>query len=265
MKITNRAGLPDGLVRAIENDPYDSGDSDITASTLADPPLLQALKRAHWNELEEDASERVWALLGQAAHVIAERGADKTEGILYEKRLFMDVLGWKVSGAMDHFTIAKGVLSDLKITSAWTLVYKDRLEDWTRQLNVLAHLIDEAGGYKVTALEVIAILRDWAKRDAERSKDYPTQSVVVVPLKLWPKDKRQAYIEGRVKLHQKARELFALGHTDLIMGCTDDERWAKKDRKTGVTKYIRCEGYCPVKNVCPVLSREKDEREKAAS
>lgn len=262
MKITNRANLPEGLVRAIENDPYDSAGADITASSLADPPLLQALKRKHENELEEDASERVWALLGQAAHVIAERGADKTEGILSEERLSMDVNGWKVSGALDHFGIAQGVLSDYKVTSAWTLVYKDRLEDWTRQLNVLAHLID-LHGYKVTQLEVIAILRDWAQRDVERVKDYPGQAVVVVPLKLWPKEKRQAYIEERVDLHQKARELLALGDADLIMGCTDEERWAKKDRKTGAISYVRCEKYCSVKNFCPVLACEREEKASA--
>ena len=170
----------------------------------------------------------------------------------------MDVLGWKVSGALDHFGIAKGVLSDYKVTSSWTLVYKDRLEDWTRQLNTLAHLIEVAGGYRVTQLEVIAILRDWSARDLERSKgDYPTQAVVVVPLKLWDAKRRQTYITERVAMHQNARQLAALGHEELIEPCSDDERWAKKDRKTGEITYIRCSKYCAAAPFCPVLAREK--------
>ena len=259
MKITNRDNLPEGLVRAIENDPYDAGDSDITASTLADPPLLQALKRAHWDELEEDASERIWSLLGQAAHVIAERGAEGSEAnLLSEKRLFMQVDGWQVSGAMDHLDFAKGILSDYKVTSAWTIVYGDRLADWEKQLNVLAHLVDTQTDYWISGLEVIAILRDWNARDMERSVkgDYPKSSVVVVPLKLWTPEKRQTYIEERVKLHKNARDLVARGHADLVIPCTDDERWAKKDKKAGAVTYVRCEKYCPVKKVCPVVARE---------
>lgn len=258
MKITNRNSLPSGLVRAMENDPYDSQGADATASTLADPPLLQALKRKHEADLEEDASDRIWALLGQAAHVVMERGSGKTIGVEAEMRLSMDVLGWKVSGAFDHFDLTSGVLSDLKVTSAFTLVYGDRLADWEKQLCVLAHLC-ELAGKEVKSIEVIAILRDWASRDVGRVKGYPEQAVVVVPLKLWSAEKRQAYIEGRVKLHQNARELAKLGHEDLIAPCTDDERWAKKDRKTNAVTYIRCEKYCAVAKVCPVLRRERSE------
>lgn len=253
--ITNRLNLPAGLVRAMEADPYDKGDSQITASTLADPPLLQALKHKHESELEEDAAERIWSLLGQAVHVIVDRASQTVEGVESEKRVSMNVNGWKLSGAFDHFTLDSGTVADWKVTSAWTLVYGDRIEDWTKQLNVLAHLLEHSGR-KVTALEVIAILRDWAQRDVGRVKDYPTQAVVVVPLKLWPKEKRTLYIEERVDLHQKARELLALGHADLIAPCTDEERWMKKDKR-GVVTYVRCEKYCPCKPFCPVVAAEK--------
>lgn len=289
MKITNRANLPEGLVRAIQNDPYNSAGADVTASTLADPPLLQALKRKHENELEEDASERVWALFGQAMHVVMERGALKVpkltgdhlendinliasvvEGaeeliasgeVLVEKRLSMDVLGWKLSGALDHFTIEKGVLSDYKCISAWTLVYGDRIADWEKQQNVLAHLLEVVGGYKVTTLEIIAILRDWSQRDVERVKNYPPVNVATVPLKLWPKEKRQSYIEARVEMHQAARGLVEQGNAHMVPPCTDDERWAKTDRK-GVKTYVRCgsaekPGYCPVAKFCPQLAKER--------
>lgn len=250
MKVTNKAGLPEGLVRAISNDPYDSGDSDITASSLGDPPLLRTLLKRHADILEEDASDRIWSLLGQAAHVIAERGTNGTN-VLAEKRLSMDVLGWKLSGAMDHFNLDGGILDDFKVTSAWTIVYGDRVESWEQQLNTLAHLL-EHHGHKVTALEIIAILRDWSARDAERSEKYPKASVAVVPLKLWAAEKRQAYIEGRVRLHQAASRL----DDDVITPCTEEERWMKRDKKTGAISFPRCEKYCAARPVCPVIRRE---------
>jgi hypothetical protein len=264
MRILNATGLPAGLVRAIANDPYDSEGADITASTLSDPPLLQALKRKHEAELEEDAADRIWALFGQAVHVIVDRASQKTEGVLSEQRLSMDVAGWKVSGAYDHLNIENGVLSDWKCTSAWTIVFGDRLKSWEQQTNVLAHLL-ELSGRAVSAIEVIAILRDWSQKDVERSLkgDYPKAPVQIVPLKLWSSDKRQAYIEERVRLHQNARDLLAKGHADLITPCTPEERWEKKDRKTGTSTYARCgseekRGYCPVAKFCPVLEAEKE-------
>lgn len=257
MKVTNKTGLPEGLVRAITNDPYTNGGADITASTLADPPLLQSLKRKHWDNLEEDAAERIWALLGQAAHAIAERGAIKTPGVQAETRLSMDVLGWKLSGAFDHFDPRSGVLSDYKVTSVWTIVYGDRIIEWEKQLNTLAHLIDPLGGVK--AIEVIAILRDWSQRDLDRSVrgDYPKAPAVTVPLRLWPPAERQAYIIERVALHQSARDLAAKGRESAIVPCTDEERWGKKNPKTGAMMYLRCQKYCPCAVVCPVIAREK--------
>lgn len=254
MKLTNTANLPAGLVEALRNDPYDHAGSDITASTLNNPPLLEALKRKFKDDLVEDASDRIWSLLGQAAHVIADRGAKRVEGVESETRLFMDVLGWKLSGAFDHLD---GKLVDFKVTSAWTIIYGDRLEDWEKQLNVLAHLVSVVRGVEVDGLEVIAILRDWAAREVSRVKNYPTAAVVVVPLKLWPKDKREAYIMERVRLHQTARELAEDGREDMITPCTDKERWAKTDKKGNKT-YVRCAGYCACASVCPVLKREKE-------
>ncbi len=252
-KLTNKTGLPLGLVRAIEADPYDNEGADITASSIGDPPLLQMLKKKHRDDIEEDAADRIWALLGQAAHAIAERGAAKLPDgqVLSEVRLAMDVLGWKLSGAMDHFSLESGTLSDMKVTSAWTLVYGDRLEDWEKQLNVLAELLAQHG-HTVTALEVTAILRDWSARDVERINGYPKANAVTVPLELWSQEKRLAYIEERVRLHQNA----AAG---IWNPCTDEERWMKVDKKTGKKTYIRCQSYCSVAPFCPVLAAEKGE------
>lgn len=75
MRLTNRYGLPEALVRAVESDPYYSGGADFTATGLTTPPQVAALRRIHWRQITEDVSERVWALLGSAVHEILDRAA----------------------------------------------------------------------------------------------------------------------------------------------------------------------------------------------
>ena len=57
------------------------------------------LKRKHWNEIETDASEMVWALFGSAVHNILEHGKDDHH--IVEERIFAEHEGWKLSGAID--------------------------------------------------------------------------------------------------------------------------------------------------------------------
>lgn len=253
--LTNKTNIPRAIFAALSNDPYDSAGSDITASTIADPPLLQALKRQYPDSLEEDAAERLWSLLGQACHVVAERAAGNVDGVVSEKRYFTEVLGWKISGAVDH--LDGGTLSDMKVTSAFTIIYGDRVESWSQQLNVLAYLVEENGGM-VSALEIIAVLRDFAQREVTRIKNYPMSPIVVIPLKLWTKERQKSFIEERVRMHQAARKLAEAGLENQIEPCSDEERWMKRDKKTGEKTFQRCEKYCAASMVCPVLKREKE-------
>lgn len=71
MKITNRYNLPKSIVAAIKNDTYDSK-ADISISRLVMPPRIVALQESHKDQIEEDASDRVWSLLGKTIHKILE-------------------------------------------------------------------------------------------------------------------------------------------------------------------------------------------------
>ena len=80
------------------NDPYKQvGDISITA--LISAPRKRQLELRHQYEITEDASERVYMLLGSAVHAILER-AD-TKDSLPEERLTAEVLGWTISGQPD--------------------------------------------------------------------------------------------------------------------------------------------------------------------
>ena len=73
MKITNNHNLPQSVVSAVSNDPYDRGGSDYTCTELISPVRQVMLRHRHGDEITEDASDRVWSLLGQAVHHILER------------------------------------------------------------------------------------------------------------------------------------------------------------------------------------------------
>lgn len=98
MVITNKFNLPAPLVSAIKNDPYVHV-GDISITSLIASPRKRQLELRHADEITEDASDRIWMLLGTSVHAILER-AD-TRNHLTEERLTAKVLGWTVSGQPD--------------------------------------------------------------------------------------------------------------------------------------------------------------------
>ena len=98
MNLTNKYNLPKPLVSAIKNDPYKQV-GDISVTSLISAPRRRQLEIRHQEEITEDASDRIWMLLGTSVHAILER-ADTTDH-LAEERLTAKVLGWTVSGQPD--------------------------------------------------------------------------------------------------------------------------------------------------------------------
>ena len=218
--ITNKYGLPEALVRAVANDPYVGG-GDISTTKLIDSPQRRALWLAHQDDIVEDVSERIWALLGQAVHHILERaGNDEGCEMLIEERLFADVFGWRISGQLDRLNLTTRTLSDYKVTT----IFKAKGDDsWTRQLNVLRWLAYK-NGIRVDHLEIIAIFRDYRPSEAERTLDYPELNVQRIEVPVWPLDEAEDYVRTRVLLHQGAMA------GDLGVSCADDERWYTGDK-----------------------------------
>lgn len=228
MKYTNHSNLPQPLVTAVTQDPYSRGNADISVTQLISPPRKIALEAKHFDELEEDVSDRIWSLIGQSVHHILER-ANKTA--IAERRLSMKVEDWIVSGAMDA-VYSSGLLQDYKVTSVWQVI-NGLKEDWENQLNCYAALLRE-NGESVTKLQVVAILRDWSVNKAREGGNYPESQVVVIDVPLWPAHFASRWIKDRVILHQQARI--------ILPECSSEDRWEKPtvyavmkpDRKSAV-------------------------------
>jgi hypothetical protein len=219
MKITNKFGLPGAIVEAVRNDSYTAGKkTNISVTGLLSPPRQKELLRRHSGEIIEDASDRIWALVGQAVHSILER-AEKSA--IVEERLYMDAGGWTISGQYDRMTLRQKTLQDYKMMSVWEIIYGLKPEK-TAQLNMLLQLAVESGYKDITNLEIVAIFRDWQKAKAKYDKKYPQAQVARINVDVWPEEKRNEYINERISLHKEAR-------TNLPE-CTSDERWATPDK-----------------------------------
>lgn len=266
------------MYRALAHDGYTPGSrkSDISVTSLIGPPKITQLKKRYADQLEEDASDRVWSLLGQATHKVLELAGGEKE--MTEKRLYKEIEGWTLSGQTDLYEVENGVLSDFKVTSVFSFLLGGKTE-WEQQLNLNAMLWRDYG-YEPKKLQIVAILRDWQSSKAEFEADYPKCAVHLVDIPIWDNEECIRFAAERIKLHQAAVEM----PDDSIPACTPKERWAKPDtfaiKKNGNKRAskvfafkedaenalaefgpghsietrsggdTRCERYCPVNSFC---------------
>lgn len=284
MKITNDMNLPIPLVRAITNDPYEKGLADFSVTELLSPPLQVHLRRQHEDEIVEDASDRIWSLLGQSVHHIVERsgyGFDDSENRIY---LEVDVDGtpFTISGKPDHAVLLDGILQDYKVTSAWTHIRELR-DEWIDQTNIYARMLFKDCPEKLRDIQVVAIYRDWSRTQMMRSENYPRKPVAVRDVPRIPFDLVDDMLAEMIRSHL----------AETPRPCTDEERWKSEDKwavYSGMNKrakklcdteedaeeYIdyndikkpriefrpgisrRCEDYCAVSKFCPQYKEELD-------
>ena len=257
MQLTNKYGLPDPIVRAVEADSHKMG--DYSASGLSNPARLVTLRKRYDSEITEDASDRVWALFGKALHKVVEEneGAHQiAEGYL-EVELYD---GITLSGTSDLYDDDTQTVSDYKVTSAWTLVYGSRDEEWTKQLNTYAWLYREAG-YKVEAMQIIAFLRDWSASKAERESSYPQINVIKIPIRMMPHHEIGAWIKSRVAWFEKHKDT----PDDMLPYCTPEERWQSKSQwalmKDGRKRAVKLyDNEAEALNACPDDKHYVEER-----
>lgn len=224
---TNRHSLPGPLFRALTSDGYTPGSkkSNISVTSLIGPPLINQLKKRHKDEITEDAADRVWSLLGQSIHTVLERAED--ENSIVEKRLYMDISGWTLTGQTDLFEGATrddgeefNSISDFKVTSVFSFLLGLK-EEWTQQINLNAMLWRNAG-HDVHKGQICAILRDWSGTKASIDPNYPQCAVHIVDIPMWDQSACIRFAKERIAIHQKAEKEK---DTDKITPCTPEERW----------------------------------------
>lgn len=237
MRYTNNHNLPAPLYAALTNSAYKKV-GDISVTGLISSPRQRILMKRHHEKIVVDASENVFSLIGQMGHAVLERAATKNE--VSEMRMKADVNGWVVSGQPDLYEslhVSGGMLSDYKVTSVFSFLLGDKPE-WECQLNSYAWLCS-LNGIEVKSLQIVAILRDWQRRTAQRDSKYPQVGVHLINVPLWPLAKTEAWVYERVKIHQDAEKMA----DNSLPECSDIERWQREGQwavmKDGGKRAVR--------------------------
>lgn len=239
MQVTNKHGLPEPIVEALTHSDYSRGASNRSVTQLIDSPRVRILRQEHDAEITEDASDMVWSVLGTAVHKMFEVG--NHDGHIKEERLYAEVGNWTISGAVDlQRTSGDSVeILDYKCTSVWSVIHGK--PEWENQLNFYAWLVEQNKDVNVSALKVIAVLRDWQRTKASLDQTYPQAPIMEIDVPLWTKPERDEYVHARVAEHSDA-EFERLTGGELPE-CTAHERWEKPTtyavKKKGGKRAVR--------------------------
>jgi PD-(D/E)XK nuclease superfamily len=144
---------------------------------------------------------------------------------MVEERLHAELDGWHISGAIDlQILHPEGIsIRDYKTTSVWA-VMKEKYE-WELQLNIYAWLVEKVKQAPIVDLGIVAIIRDWSRRDAGNKEGYPESPIKELPIKLWPMAEREAYISKRIAMHSACD--FAMETSGDLPECTPEDMWEK--------------------------------------
>jgi hypothetical protein len=296
MRITNKYKLPQTLVALAKRDEYSKGESDYSVTEIISPPRIQCLRRKHKDYLTSDVADMLWSMMGTALHSIAEKS--KVKNYVNEERLSVLIQDVKLSGAIDIQKISNKSVKIIDYKFCGVYAVQNPKPDWEAQLNIYGWLVNQVKGLRIESLQICAMLRDWSRRNYEKSFDeYPQASVVVVDYPIWDLEKTEEYIKERISLHQDAK--FRAEMEDDLPLCSDADRWKNPDKwavmKSGgkraiklfdsqddaikvkeekggghyvekrISEPIRCSGdYCGVAEWCDQYGQEKIESERTS-
>ena len=223
MKLTNKFNIPQTFINVLDRPTYSKGKAHLSVTQLLNSPKIVALTKKFEEEIEQDASDMVWSIFGSAVHNVLEHGKD--ENHIVEQRIHKEYEGWNISGAIDLQVVnPKGIdVKDYKTTTVWA-VMNEKFE-WEVQLNIYAGLVEDVKRIPVTSVGIVAIIRDWNRRESTTREGYPEAPIKELPIRLWSKEERDAFIANRIALHSACE--FAIETDGELPDCTSEEMWEK--------------------------------------
>lgn len=244
MKITNRLGLPQPFVSAVERE-YEYTPKRYSVTAILKGAREAILQRRHDSEIESDVSEMVWAIFGTAVHSILEGAQETPEQIKENKLVAKMPNGYELSGIFDLYDDATGTVTDYKTASVWK-VSLGEFEDWRMQTLIYCWMLREIG-FDARRGQIVALLKDHSKAKA-KTGEHPPLPVFEIGWDFTDKDFVEAtqYIYGRFAQIAEAEQL---PDRELPM-CSEAERWsrgeawaAKKKGGKRAMKLFKTEDY----------------------
>lgn len=224
MKITNKFNIPQTFINVLDRPTYSKGKAHLSVTQLLNSPKIVALTKKFEDQIEQDAADMVWSIFGSAVHNILEHGKDDNH--IVEQRIHKAYDGWNISGAIDLQVVNENGIDvkDYKTTTVWS-VMNEKIE-WEVQLNIYAGLVEDVKKIPVTSVGIVAVIRDWNRRESTTREGYPEAPIKEIPIRLWSKEERDQYIADRIALHSACE--FAIETDGDLPDCTPEEMWEKQ-------------------------------------
>lgn len=279
-QITNKKGLPEQLVRAVERD-YTYQDKRYSITSLLDTHRILQLKRRHHDELSQDVSDMIWMIFGSGIHKAIE-DAGVGEGQHAEKRLEWQFGDYTLSGIVDFIDEKKEIVLDWKTTSLWTYIYKSNHDKWLKQLQLSALLWFKNTGQWIQKGQIGALLKDYKKKPFPE-EGYPDSELQIIEFDLGSPQDIEDWV---IQTFDDIALMETFDDYELPL-CSPEDRWntgdkwaviekgkkrAKRvyDNEEEATEHVssafsigvkmeidfrpgedkRCKDYCPVKAFC---------------
>jgi hypothetical protein len=235
MKITNRLSLPEGFVKAVSTEKHNA-EGCLSATTLIQGVKQIILMDRYWDELEDDVSDRIWAIFGSAVHSLMQ---SEGEYDFTEQDMAYKLGDITITGKIDNYNMKHGVIDDYKTASVIKVKAGD-FEDWFLQGMIYARLLTK-NNFPVKRCRFIALLKDHSKTDAMREWQYPQEPLYIYefPVTAMSLFKIEMYLKDKVREYRRCIEL----KDDAIPPCTSGERWERPPKfaimKTGQKRAVR--------------------------
>lgn len=225
MRITNKLGLPQPLVSAVERE-HEYTPKRYSVTSILKGIREAILQRRHDKELEQDVADMIWLVFGSAVHSILEN-AEEAPTQLKENWVSADLPnGYTLSGIFDLYDDATGTVTDWKTATVWKVIY-DEWDDYRTQTLAYCWILRQIG-FNAHRGEIVAMLKDHSKTKAEVDPSYPQFPVFRVA---WDFSDVEIdnFGEFLVERFKEIERCEALPDDELPL-CTPEERWAKPDK-----------------------------------
>jgi len=290
MKVTNKHNLAEPLYNAVKN-VYPPKPNRLSVTRLIDSPLIASLLIEHWEGLQEDVIDRLWALLGNALDHILTKNAPSYW--ITQDKIEHPIDGITLVGKLDYYDPQTQILGDWKSTSCWSYVFGGKA-DWEKQLNCYDYLNRVVRGRVSKKLVAQRLFRDWMQRKAN-DKGYPDLPFMEIEIPQWPPEQQEQYIKDQIEYHTMSKQVecspeqkwekpttyrvektgrksalrvldeLAVAKTWCIdngYGIFDKETKGAIKLKAGISiterkgECTRCLNYCPVRSKCPFMEKQ---------
>jgi hypothetical protein len=233
--IINDCSLPLPILKAMENNKYNPGNTDYSPSSITLGAKEYWGKRLYGKACNTRASS-IWAsFTGTLMHLGLEELLKDEVNVLREihiehnwnekaqgEKLETDRI---VGGTVDllwKLDNGKHILFDYKTMSTASIISDDKIKEWTFKANFYRWLLENAG-YKIESLIYIPIFKDWTATKAMRSRSVEDIPCPSITLEKWDRAKIEQEIYDRIiEIEQYRGKDFK-----DIPYCNPEQRWEK--------------------------------------